>query len=595
MRILKKNNLFSIIFILLFVAKFSSANAQLFVKNNSEIFVDSVVLYVDGNINLSSQNSMLYLRNEAQLIQSPQSNTNQGLGSISVYQEGTTNQFAYNYWCAPVGQNQMNNSINNSFKINMIHEPLLSTPNTTDSQLAQFTGGYNGSSNPLTIAKPWLYTFNNNGNATNNWNYAGDIGLINTGLGFTMKGTAGSNNNQTYDFRGKPNNGNISNIVLPLQFTLIGNPYPSALDTVAFLYDNDNINAITGTLYFWEQDLSVLSHVTTDYVGGYASYTITNDGAVETFTPAPFYTYNTNGTINTNGNASTSTSLKRVNRYLPIAQGFLVEGNANTSGMVTTKNQHRTFYKESGSESEFFKLNTNNNTTNSLLPSDYKRFRLNIDFDNTYTRQLVHTFHDDATEGFDYGLENKCLNILNKDSYWENNSVFFTSQALPFNIQLSIPLTVKLNSNSLVRFRLFDMQNFEANQLVFLFDNSNGMYYDLINDNLELNLIAGLYNNRFEIRFYNNTLSLEDEINQEKNLYIYYNKSLSQIIINNKSNLEIQEIELFDLSGKKVFSKKINSNINEIAIPLNHVTAAIYICTISYQEMEKNTQKLIIY
>jgi hypothetical protein len=59
------------------------------------------------------------------------------------------------------------------------------------------------------------------------------------------KGTSGTNtttvnwvqNNpgeQRYDFRGKPNDGTISITVLNLQFTLTGNPYPSAIDLSAF-------------------------------------------------------------------------------------------------------------------------------------------------------------------------------------------------------------------------------------------------------------------------------------------------------------------------------------------------------------------------
>ncbi|NJM79583.1 MAG: hypothetical protein HC854_08195, partial [Flavobacterium sp.] len=84
----------------------------------------------------------------------------------------------------------------------------------------------------------------------------GNTGVVEPGLGFTMKGVSGSDitiahpisgslgdgvannpsNNQRYDFRGKPNDGDISVTVgatagpnYPNQ-TLAGNPYPSAIN-----------------------------------------------------------------------------------------------------------------------------------------------------------------------------------------------------------------------------------------------------------------------------------------------------------------------------------------------------------------------------
>ncbi len=588
-----KNNIQKIlVFMFVCFTTIFDANAQMFVANNTSVYVDGTGFYCAGDINLETETSTIYLRNEAQLIQSSESNSNKGLGKISVYQEGTTHQFAYNYWCSPVGNNSVNTTSNNPFRVNQIHDPLLNTPNPIDSQYAQFTGGYNGSSNPLTIAKPWLYTFSAVATAVT-WNFVGDTGIIAPGLGFTMKGTSGSNNNQAYDFRGKPNTGNISNTVLASQWTLIGNPYPSALDAAAFIHDTDNVNAISGTLYFWEQDLSVASHTTSDYVGGYAAYTISADGAVETFTPAPFNTYNQDGSINVSGNPNNNISGKLVKRYLPIGQGFLVQGKIGTSGIVTAKNAHRTYYKESGSESEFFRTNATYSNTNTSLPTDYKRFRLNLDFNDTYTRQLLPTFHSDATTGFDYGLENKCLNILNTDAYWETNAIFYTSQALSFDPQIGIPLTLKLSANTTVRFRLFDVQNFDANQSIYLFDSVTGIYYNLTDSNTELTLVAGIYTNRFEIRFYNNTLSA-DEIETKKDLWLYYQKSNAQIIINNISNLVIEKVDLYDLTGKIVLSKEINADTKQITIPVSNVATGVYICNIKSVTKEKISEKIII-
>lgn len=561
---------------------------QLTVTGNSFIYIKNEVLTVNSNINLVASSSRIFLRNESQLLQKGTNSNNQGLGQISIYQNNNVHEFAYNFWCSPVG-NSSSSFTNNPFKVNQIHDPLLATPSTIDSQPALFTTGGQGLSSPLTIAKSWLNIFQS-GSSLSNWSNVGDMGDIQPGLGFTMKGTTGSNNNQTYDFRGKPNTGTISNNVLASQWTLIGNPYPSALDALQFIHDTENINAITGTLYFWQQDLSVLSHNIQNYVGGYASYTISQDGAIETFIPAPFNTYNSNGQINNYGNTITNITTKKVKRYLPIGQGFMVEGKIGTSGIVKTKNSHREYYKESNPLSEFFKTNQ----TASNLPSEYSRFRLNIDFNNTYTRQLVQTFHEEATSGFDYGLESKSTNQLSNDGNWIQENTAYASQASVFNENLVLPLGLNLSTNTLVRFRAVSFENIPNNQPIFLYDSLTGLYHNLITTMLEINLNAGNYLNRFDIRF-EQTGSLNNTNPDILNSFaVIYEKKNEEIVIINQENLYIKAFELFDLSGKLVISKNIDSDINQFKIPIDNIAKGLYLVNIKSIN-SSNKIKLIIY
>ena len=107
---------------------------------------------------------------------------------------------------------------------------------------------------------------------------------------------------QRYDFRGKPNTGTFTSAVgapvgpLPedAQQTLVGNPYPSAMDAVAYLYDTDNINAIETALYYWEQ-APMGSHYVSDYVGGYGTFTISSDGSMPSYVSATFQSYDGDG------------------------------------------------------------------------------------------------------------------------------------------------------------------------------------------------------------------------------------------------------------------------------------------------------------
>lgn len=571
-----------------FLFQVTNVVGQITVTENGFIYVSNDVLFTTEDIILADNSSKIYLRNEAQLIQKGIDNNNQGIGQISVYQNNNVHEYAYNFWCSPVG-NTTNSVINNPFKVNQIHDPLLNTSNPIDSQPALFTTGGQGLSTPLTIAKSWLNIFQA-GNSLSNWSNVGDTGNIPPGLGFTMKGTSGSNSNQTYDFRGKPNNGTISNTVLASQWTLIGNPYPSALDALEFIHDSENVNAITGTLYFWQQDLSVLSHNIQDYVGGYASYTISQDGTIETFIPAPFNTYNNNGQINNNGNTLTNLTTKKVKRYLPIGQGFMVEGKTGTTGIVKTKNSHREYYKESNSESEFFRTNQ----TVSNIPSEYSRFRLNIDFNNTYTRQLVQTFHENATSGFDYGLESKSNNPLSNDANWLQQNIGLTSQASVFNENLVLPLKLNLSTNSLVRFRVVAIENIASNQPIFLYDALTGVYYNLTTTMPEISLVAGIYQNRFDIRFTSSALSNNTNLEATNSFLVTYQKNNEEIVLLNHEKLYINSLDLIDLSGKLIFSNKINSNSGQFKIPVDNIAKGVYIANIKSTNLMSKI-KLIIY
>lgn len=92
-----KNFILSIIAVLFI----SSLSAQVYVGDGF-IYSKGTNLYAKGKINLST-NGKLYLRNEAQLIQGDDVD-NEGAGVLSVFQEGTSNEYTYNYWGSPVGQ-----------------------------------------------------------------------------------------------------------------------------------------------------------------------------------------------------------------------------------------------------------------------------------------------------------------------------------------------------------------------------------------------------------------------------------------------------------------------------------------------------------
>jgi hypothetical protein len=583
---------------LFFVLICNLSFSQISVRNSAYIFINDEVFYVEDDINLNEASSTIYLRNESQLIQGDGTTGNSGIGELSVYQDGNVSEFEYGYWCSPIGSKTISNS-NNLFGITLINDAIGLTTATPAG--TTHSTNYNGTSAPLNIEPYWIWKFIAS-NDYSEWIHVQSATTIEPGEGFTMKGTTGSSSNQLFDFRGKPNNGTISVNVLNNQFTLTGNPYPSTMDTLAYIHDTENSSVINGTLYFWEQDPNVNSHNITEYSGGYASYTINDTGTLETYVPATFKTYNSVGVVNIVG--SISSTGKRPRRYLPIGQGFMVEGTAD--GTVKAKNSHRAFKKESipNDSTQFFKstnkkeniTNTQNNDNEfSKVPTDYKRFRLNIDFNNTYTRQLVETFHATATNGFDYGMESKIniADVLNSDAYLGNEGDLYIAEALTYNEALKIPLNINLAQDGFVNIKITDIQNFDSNQSIFVHDIDNDRYVNLNEEDFNVHLSTGDYNNRFELTFTkNNSLSIvEKDINSLK---IFQNNELSNLTIYNPKLLNVKSFHLYDISGKRVFIKNRLPKKQEHTISTKKLSEGIYVVKIAFDNNAVFSKKVVI-
>ncbi|WP_405572367.1 T9SS type A sorting domain-containing protein [Winogradskyella sp. Asnod2-B02-A] len=595
----------------------SMAFAQLTVTNNSYIFVDGdgftaapdvAPLYVTNEVNLTDADSKIYLRNEAQLIQdfTTTTSTNSGTGQLSVYQTGTVNQWSYNYWCSPIGNNSAASG-NENARVNLIDDAtgLISS---TD---AAFTTGFDGSASPLTISDRWLWTYQT-ADQYIDWVYVGATGNISPGLGFTMKGNGtGLTGSQVYDFRGKPNNGTITNDVANGLNTLVGNPYPSAMDSALFIHDPQNQASITGTLLFWEQEGNVPSHTLQDYRGGYYSFTINSAGTVITDTPAQFMTYDEDD--NTFPLAIPTNGSKSAGRYIPIGQGFMVEGVTGTPATPATvyaKNAHRVFAKESDGNSYFFRNSTDNgdNTTEtvgvqyqdnglSIVPDDFKRFRINVDFtanEAQYTRQLVLNFHESATAGFDYGLELIHSEPTPSDAYFSLDEKIYNGQAFPFAEELIIPISIDIEEQQPLRFRIFDIQNFDESQGIYIHDLENDTYVNLRNLDYELNIEPGNYSNRFEIVFTpEGTLDINEF--DVTSLSIRQDNNNQELTVLNPTNLDVKTIELYDVSGRRVLSLPIDNVLDHYNLSTVSISDGAYIVKVATKSSTNlKSQKILV-
>jgi Secretion system C-terminal sorting domain len=595
-----------------------SSIAQLYVSNNY-VYVADKYLYVKQGVNLQNTGN-LYLRNQSQLLQAKTgSSSNAGAGKMSVFQEGSVNNFAYNYWCSPVG-NSITASGNESFGITMLNQPTSNTASTPATLLAMSSN--NGISNPLSISQGWVYKFLSS-SLYSQWFGVFGATTINSGEGFTMKGTsgtdasysdAGATNNpgskQRYDFRGRPNDGDITINLAAGSRTLTGNPYPSAIDLKAFLLAATNS---TGIAYFWEQDKTVNSHLLTAYKGGYGTYSplggsvVVPYGNMGIYVPATYYAYDGAGT-QIAGSVGTGSNYER--RFCPIGQGFMLEGSV--TGTVTMQNSFRVYQKEGAANYSQFERNSSTSTPNEVndflpaIPSvsgfDYTtvstkpvpQIRLNCLLNNTGVRQVALVFQSGASDGFEIGMDAKSPDpTAETDMYFVIDNSAFVIDVIDFDINKRIPIGFKNPTPATFKIAVGEIINFDGAEHVYLHDKVSDFYYEITDSEYELSLPSGVNNSQYEITFINAALGIPTLASDS--FEVLQNNSTKSLTVVNPNLMTIKSIQLYDISGKLIFNKTNLGAKEKYQYPTSGYSDAVYIAKITTSDNQEFNKKITIY
>jgi hypothetical protein len=542
--------------------------------NDSKIEV-SKYLKLDGKIDLAGM---------SQLVQTTDSEldvTSSGL--IEKDQQGQSNLYNYNYWSSPVSP--VNTTANN---VNYTITTVMKDGTTLTPQNIKWIGGYDGTAatTPISLARYWLYKFDNKINDYANWFQILETDPLRVGQGFTLKGSGALSTTQNYTFVGKPNNGTItSNIVGDDQLLLTGNPYPSAIDADAFITDNiSSLETFTnpstdGTLYFWEHYASNNTHILRDYKGGYAVRNLTG-GLAPSSAGVDF--------ISQSGTPSKGIP----NRYIPVGQGFFVNGRIGSGGTVIFKNSQRAFHKENEilNSNVLYKIMPikdkiwNDNNNDPAVNDTFKKIRLGFESQDGYHRQVLLGFmNEKATSEMDYGYDGLNIDDFPNDMYFLNgeNQLVIEGEGY-FDADASYQIGVKTDAEGTVKFMIDALENFDAQQAIYIYDNTTGLYHDIRSEVFEVLLPEGENNNRFSLQFNNSTnsktLSIDEKINSANGIKISHLPNGNSLVINNSSLDTIKKVSLFNIAGQSISIWKIeNQDQKNIQLPIKKISSGVYV------------------
>ena len=634
----------------LFVAITGVANAQLFVKDGSYVFMTNQYMTVMQDVNLNNSGNF-YLRNTSQLLQKGSgSGLNSGTGKLSVFQEGTVNNFQYNYWCSPVGNGAGvgSDTGDNLFGIDLLNRPTGLVTYTAAEILPM--NSYNGTAtggalSTMQIAPYWIWKFVSLSPIYANWQHVGNLQTLNPGEGFTMKGTSGTDPlvaqaaegvanktaaGQRYDFRGRPNDGDIAVAVSNGNLTLVGNPYSSAVSLNMYLVENrgDSFNvgtgavisggntaAINGTAYFWEHSKSGASHVLSTYVGGYGTYVANGANIADagTWVAATWATYDGAGNQVSPG-TSTGSNFKR--QYTPIGQGFMVQGVA--AGSSVMKNKYRHFVRENNNaiDGSTFERSSNANSANNTvwddIPNmaglDYTKIsrlpvpqiKLLTILNNEKSTEVAMAFNPNTTDDYDLGYDaispEVYANATNLVYFGQNNNdkkcVITT---LPFDMDKRIQIAFKCAAPSTFKVKVSEVINFTDAEDVYIHDKETGIYYNIKSGEFNMSLPAGENATRFEVTFKNFEVLANDDMTLAADAFdVFQNNTTDKLTIVNSLNKDVVNCTVYDVTGKLVITKKNLGKNNVIELPTNALSDGVYIVKLNTKDNVAVEKKIIV-
>jgi len=512
-------------------------------------------------------NGNVRLYDDSQILQNTNTIVVNGTGKIFRDQMGTGNKYWYNYWSSPV-------NINGEWKASY----LMDGRNPDNPYGVKFDYAYTAvGSNQVYdrdtayINDAWIYTLPNGTNSYASWVWLGRDGTVTPGQGYTMKGPnifnasrPGStevNQFKAFTFAGAPNGGTYTFPLDDEHITLLGNPYLSALDANQFIQDNDG--KFNGTIYFWEH-VDGDSHVTREYVGGYAAYN--SSGGVRAMDWQTL-----SDTIGT----------KIPGRYIPVAQGFILYNDTGSNNTITFQNSQRAYFKEDGSNSVFMR------PTESLTD-----IRVIFSNPNGLTRELLLAVRPSTTEGFDWSWDGPFLGFGGySDMSFLINGGDYIIQAVPqITENTRLPLHITAKENGTYKIGISEWINFPETLQIYVEDAYTGETIEISPEqNYYVYLNEGDYPTRFALVFRpSSNLNAEDEL--AGNFGIYYHDGY--VYITNPEGLQVETATVYDLTGKMVISRPVHSTEPEIKIPVSLKTG-IYLMQVQ-SEGKQLTRKFIV-
>ena len=157
---------------------------------------------------------------------------------------------------------------------------------------------------------------------------------------------------------------------------------------------------------------------------------------------------------------------------------------------------------------------------------------------------------------------------------------------------LEVPLEIKMGYSGNVTLTIDEMKNVTGN--VYITDKLTGISYLVVNNKATLTLEEGIYTDRFVLAFVESSaLNLDDDI-LNKFVKIYADNANDRIVISKNDEITIQNVELYNILGKKVSFWEIKEQKSSYQLDIKkQIPTGVYIVKLNTNKGESN-KKIVI-
>ncbi len=320
-------------------------------------------------------------------------------------------------------------------------------------------------------------------------------------------------------YTGVPLNGDITvplqNIGQGQRYNLIGNPYASALEIDNFLIDN--IDSVTGTIWYWRKTNGAAGSAYVTYSGG-------------TFSNGPG------------------------EPYIQPGQGFIVEAMPSASQVTFKNNQRKSV------NGNFFRMQQQ-----SIAQAEKHRIWLNLNDANGVVGNMAISYIAGATSAKDPGMDGKDFesSAVALASYVDGEEFSVQGRALPFSDSDIVPLMFRTDAAGSYSIALNAADGVFANgQAIYLRDKFNGTVTNLNDGAYNFTTATGTFTDRFEIVYNTTALDVEQPVADVNNVMVW---KQGQDISVNAGSMQVTGLKVYDLNGRMLYNRA-NLDVNETII-----------------------------